>query len=209
MNNTPQTRGRVAALALVVGALVTIAFLATRPSAGRGPLDQLPVHQNQSKRMESFVAVFAPRHGSPKEVRELHAAIAEELSRRMRRPAAAIDAGMAPAASMRGQSSLEETDVRAAIEAMRPLLEECFSLGRQEQPDLSSAVAIVDFTVVGDDQVGGVIETSGIGEGSKNVSPTMSECIRETMLTLMLPPPRSHGRAGVVYPFRFGAAATE
>jgi hypothetical protein len=99
------------------------------------------------------------------------------------------------------------TDLQAAIEEIRPLLRECYELGQKERPELREATAMVSLSIIGDEQLGGVVEQSTIDEGSENMTPAFSECVRETMYRLKLREPEGRGRVLVIYPLRFGVTA--
>lgn len=108
-----------------------------------------------------------------------------------------------------GGSAMEEPHgrldpqyIRDAVRAVTPLLAECYELARAEDPTLEGRL-IVEFTIGGDPEVGGVVEQSAVAEDSALRHPIMDECVRETMYTIELPPPEEGGRVDVRYPFVF------
>ena len=98
--------------------------------------------------------------------------------------------------------TLDAEYIRAAIQELKPLLAECYELAREEQTDLEGRL-VVQFEIVGEPDVGGIVETSAIDEASDLRHPVLDECVRETMYTAELPAPEGGGRVTVRYPFNF------
>jgi hypothetical protein len=98
-------------------------------------------------------------------------------------------------------ATLDRRYIRSAVSEIAPLLGECFDLARSDQPQLRKARVVVHFSIIGDEQLGGVIETSQIGDDSEGMTPVLAECVRETMYGLKLPAPEGQGRVEVTYPF--------
>ncbi len=71
----------------------------------------------------------------------------------------------------------------------------------EENPGLSGKVT-VKFSVIGDPELGGLIEDSSILEETVG-SEILNECIRETMYAVKLDPPKEGGVLKISYPFRF------
>jgi hypothetical protein len=111
--------------------------------------------------------------------------------------------GAAPeSATDEPRGTLDREYIREAVRAVTPLLAECYELARAEDPTLEGRL-IVEFTIGGDPEVGGVVEQSAVAEDSALRHPIMDECVRETMYTIELPPPEEGGRVDVRYPFVF------
>jgi hypothetical protein len=111
-------------------------------------------------------------------------------------------AAAGPAAMAEPRGSLDREYIREAVRAVTPLLAECYELAREEDPTLEGRL-IVEFTIGGDPEVGGVVEQSAVAEDSALRHPVLDECVRETMYTIELPPPEEGGRVDVRYPFVF------
>lgn len=111
-----------------------------------------------------------------------------------------------PAAGDGEPGTLDPEYIRSAVQELKPLIRECYELALDQQPDLEGRL-VVDFEIVGEPDVGGVVETSEIDEASDLRHPALDECIRETMYTAELPAPEGGGRVTVRYPFNFSNAA--
>jgi hypothetical protein len=104
-------------------------------------------------------------------------------------------------------ATLDKQYIADAIADIRPLIQECFDLGRAQDPKLQKARVVVQFSIVGDEKLGGVVDESKIDEGnSEDTNSLLLQCVRETMYSLELPAPQGQGRIEVTYPFRFDAA---
>jgi hypothetical protein len=125
-------------------------------------------------------------------------AIVEEL-RESRERAASTPA---PPSGEEPRGTLDRRYIRDAVRAVTPLLEECYELARAEDPTLEGRL-VVEFTIGGDPEVGGVVEESEVADDSALRHPILDECVRETMYTIELPPPEHGGRVDVRYPFVF------
>jgi hypothetical protein len=92
--------------------------------------------------------------------------------------------------------TLEPTYLANSIQAIMPLVKECYGLAGKPRGRL-----VVHLEIVADPDLGGLVAESTIDEDRSNVvSPTMRECIRETMYALELDPPTGGGRAKVAIP---------
>lgn len=98
--------------------------------------------------------------------------------------------------------TLDAEYIRAAVQELKPLLAECYELARGEQTDLEGRL-VVEFEIVGEPEVGGIVDQSSIDQASDLDHPVLVECVRETMYTAELPAPEGGGRVTVRYPFNF------
>lgn len=83
-----------------------------------------------------------------------------------------------------------------------PLADECIADARERAPDLAGMAAIA-FTVVADEDIGGVVESADPAPDNEIDDPGFVECMRESMLSTVLPPPPGSGRRDVVLSLRF------
>ncbi len=109
--------------------------------------------------------------------------------------AAAQTAGEAP-------GTLPRDYIQERVREIVPLVRECYELGLEEEPSLAGRM-VARFTIVGDPDIGGIVEEVTLGEESDLESPVVEECVRETMYTLELAAPEEGGRVVVNYPFQF------
>ena len=77
-----------------------------------------------------------------------------------------------------------------------PLADECFAAAKERNPELGG-MADIRFTVVADEDVGGVVETAEAGDGNEIEDPGFVECMQETMLSTIFPPPTDNGRRDI------------
>lgn len=76
---------------------------------------------------------------------------------------------------------------------LMPLADECYALARETQPELAGML-VLDFEIIGDEDIGGVVETVDPGQNNELLDPGLIECMRESILSTTLPPPPKGGR---------------
>lgn len=81
-------------------------------------------------------------------------------------------------------------------EELLPLADECYALARHTTPDLTGML-VLDFEFIGDEDLGGVVESVAPGTGNEITDPQMLECMRESILSTTLPPPPQGGRDAI------------
>jgi hypothetical protein len=88
-------------------------------------------------------------------------------------------------------------------EDMFPLLHSCYQDALRRKPQLAGKL-ILDFTIVGDKDVGGVIDDADINDDSDLKDDQMETCVRESLMTLTFDkPPSGGGYVTVKYPILF------
>jgi len=93
--------------------------------------------------------------------------------------------------------------VRDSMKEIRPLLRGCYQREMEHNKNLAGMVK-VKFSIVADEEYGGLVESSGIAEGgNEDVRKTLGECLRETMYALRFKKPLGAGRVTVTYPLIF------
>lgn len=78
-------------------------------------------------------------------------------------------------------------------EELMPLADECVQMAQERRPELAGLLA-VDVNLVGDEDVGGVVEEVAASGLSELKDAELIECVRESMLAVTLPPPPQGGR---------------
>lgn len=81
-------------------------------------------------------------------------------------------------------------------EELMPLADECYALARDENPELAGLL-VLDIDVIGDEEIGGVIEAVRPGEANELVDPILLECMRESLFATTLPQPEESGRDAI------------
>jgi RNA polymerase sigma factor (sigma-70 family) len=106
-----------------------------------------------------------------------------------------------PGASDDGED-LDKQYVREAVQAILPLITDCYETALVQQPKLAGRL-IVDFTIEGDPDVGGLVTESAINRDSDIGDAGFRECVQETMYAIQIDPPSQGGVVRVTYPFEF------
>ena len=114
-------------------------------------------------------------------------------------------AGQAGHDTEENYGTLDPSYIRDAMQEMKPLLAECYELAREEAPELQGRL-VLNYTIGGEPEVGGVVEVVYINEESELRHPLLDECVRETIYTTELPAPEEGGRVEVTYPVHFAPA---
>ena len=98
---------------------------------------------------------------------------------------------------------LDKEYIRSAIkEQLVPVAVDCYNSALQDDPELGGRL-VLDFVIVGAEDVGGVVEESEINEESDLDSPFLRECLRESMMAVTFDAPPGGGRVEVTYPLDF------
>ncbi|MCX5741001.1 MAG: AgmX/PglI C-terminal domain-containing protein [Proteobacteria bacterium] len=130
----------------------------------------------------------------------LIAAIREATARRTRAVTGSGDATPPPSLP-RGE--LDKQFIQASVREIAPLLAACYEDGLARDPTMAGSI-VVNFTIEGEADVGGVIGESAIDpDRSDLVDPAVRECIQETMYAIKIAPPPEGGVVKVTYPFKF------
>ncbi|WAS97506.1 hypothetical protein [Nannocystis punicea] len=115
------------------------------------------------------------------------------------RGAAADDA---PADSILDRTGNHGYLTRVLSRELMPLVDECHALVREEHPDLAGML-VLDLEILGDEDIGGVVNTLEPGKGNEIAEPALLECVRESLLATTLPPPEQGGRDAISLSMRF------
>ncbi len=86
---------------------------------------------------------------------------------------------------------------------MFPLLKQCYASALLTKPQLAGKL-VLKFGIVGDPEVGGIVEGAEIAEESDLKDAEMETCVRESLMTLTFDkPPSGGGYVSVTYPILF------
>lgn len=108
----------------------------------------------------------------------------------------------APAGQMVDRSGNREYLVKVMNEELIPLADECYAMAREKNPELGGMMA-VDVELVGDEDVGGVVEEVKTSQVNEINDAGLLECVRESLMAVTLPPPAEGGRDGFMLSMRF------
>lgn len=140
---------------------------------------------------------------------EARARMLEQLATaRARRTAAGAAPAVSgtPAPELPAQGDLDKEYIRAQIRELVPMLAECYEGALDEDPQLAGTLR-VEFTIGGEPEVGGLVETSEVLADESTITHAgMVECVRETMYAAQFEAPTHGGKVTVRYPFTFRPA---
>lgn len=83
-----------------------------------------------------------------------------------------------------------------------PLAKECYENALERDPELGGRM-IFEFTIMGDESVGGIVDGATLTEDSDFSDPDTVECVRESLMSVIFEPPEGGGTVQVTYPFVF------
>lgn len=102
-------------------------------------------------------------------------------------------------------AELDKDYIQARIkDDLVPLATECYESVLEDDPELAGKM-VMTFQIVGDEEVGGVVDAAEVDPSSTLRNPAMDECMRESMMSLSFEPPKGGGTVSVTYPFVFAA----
>jgi hypothetical protein len=108
-----------------------------------------------------------------------------------------------PAASLPSEGRLTSEYIRQRIrEDFIPLARSCYESALVAQPELRGKI-VIDFAIVGDAQVGGIVDRADLDPGTDIRDPEFLTCMQESMLSMVFEPPDHSGWVTVTYPFEF------
>lgn len=114
-----------------------------------------------------------------------------------------------PADDAPAEGTLDKAYIQARIkEDLLPIAQECYESALEEQPKLGGKL-VMQFSIVGDQSVGGVVDQADVDPTSEISHPDLLECMKESMLSLSFPPPEGGGTVSVTYPFVFASDGPE
>jgi hypothetical protein len=196
-------------LALIgFGVYVFLDVPPNRPELTKGPNQEQTKPVPDRKTSESPLAdkskstKKATRVGLTKEQRAVRAALLEKLILKI----AKGDSGPAWRKIKADHEQMEY--LRKPIRKIRPLLKECYQHALEQNPELAGVVK-TQFTIITDEEYGGLIETSQVlDEGPIGANESLSECLQETLYALKFDPPDGGGRIRVTYPLVFATSTS-
>ncbi|MFO7566762.1 MAG: AgmX/PglI C-terminal domain-containing protein [Enhygromyxa sp.] len=100
--------------------------------------------------------------------------------------------------------TLDADYVRDAIkEQLVPVAVDCYNTVLTRQDEQAGGKLLMKITIVGVEEVGGVVEEVELDEESTLDNEFLRECLRESMMTVVFDPPPNGGRVEVHYPLYF------
>lgn len=93
-------------------------------------------------------------------------------------------------------------------EELMPLVDECYELARAGRPELAGML-VLDVEILGEEEIGGVVEEVAPGTNNELSDPTLNECVRESLYSTTLPAPPRGGRDAISLSLRLSPDAAE
>jgi hypothetical protein len=78
-----------------------------------------------------------------------------------------------------------------------PLAAECIDLARERDAELAGLLSM-NFALIVDEQLGTIVESVDFPPEGNVADPQLHECLRESMLSMLLPPGTSNGRTALM-----------
>ena len=206
MSTSRRTGLVLAALAIAAAAVI---YLRRRPAAAP------PRHRHRATTAAAETSPPPTRRAAPSssaEARRARDAMRAKILEAMRRrnvtaasppaPVAPRPTATAPADDPVGH--YEPSYLRQVVrEDMFPLVKQCYEGALQRRPELAGKL-VLSFAIVGDPDVGGIVEDAELAEGTTLRDEEMETCVRESFMTLTFDkPPSGGGRVTVTYPIAF------
>ncbi len=198
-------------LVLVLGLLLLAAVFLYRRRAGAPP----PAAHPPAAASQAAPPVPPADRAEARRARDaMRAEILDALRRRDAGPRAAPSPSppaAAAAAPAKAKKDDDEPDGRydpSYIQEvfhrdMFPFLKGCYADALRRKPKLAGRL-VLSFKIVGDSQVGGVIEDAAFADDSDLKDPEMETCVRESLLSITFDkPPEGGGFVKVTYPVLF------
>lgn len=124
------------------------------------------------------------------------------------------ESGRSPSPSEREQvppstAKLSPEYIQSRIrEDFKPMATKCYEELLSRTPD-AGGTAVMEFTIVADEKLGGIVEETVLGDAGTLVDPAFSTCMRESLGTVAFNPPPKGGKTTVHYPFSFSPGPDE
>ncbi len=93
-------------------------------------------------------------------------------------------------------------------EDFKPMAAKCYEELLSRTPD-AGGKAVMEFTIVADEKLGGIVEDTVLGDGGTLVDPSFATCMRESLSTVAFAAPPKGGKTTVHYPFLFSPGDDE
>ena len=97
--------------------------------------------------------------------------------------------------------ALDKDYIQARIhEDFLPMAKDCYETALKRDGGLGGKM-VFQFAIVGDESVGGIVESAELDPTSTLDEAELVTCMRESLLSVTFPPPPKGGRVTVTYPF--------
>ncbi len=112
--------------------------------------------------------------------------------------------GTAPSATKGSHAPLQKLDKKYIQERLRedfkPPAKECYEAALERDKSLAGKM-VIEFTIVGDESVGGTVDSATLPDESTLVESDLSMRVRQSLLSMSFAPPENGGMTTVRIPF--------
>ena len=91
---------------------------------------------------------------------------------------------------------------RRVREDLIPLAQECYDSALEDDESLAGKL-VFQFRIVGEPDVGGIVEDAQLAPESDIQHAELVECMSESLMSMSFDPPENGGVMDVTYPFEF------
>ncbi len=205
---SPGGARRIVLLSLLLGAVVigirSFSRMAVQPpDAAPARVD---VTEAASAAAQPAVSAVASAAHTPRRDRAERDQIRERIYRSLgRTPPTAAPAQKSGrgAPLLADAGKLDAAYIRSRIrQDFMPLAKECYEAALERSPGLRGKL-VFSFVIVGDDTVGGIVESAEVDSSSTLTETELVYCLRESLLSVSFEPPPESGVVSVTYPFVF------
>jgi hypothetical protein len=202
-------------LVLAAAGGVLFWFLSAKDSPlGSDAGQRMPSHSERSQTSGSGNPTTESVHGAPHRTNPTARAERDALRDRIVAALAAAQAGEAaapstepstnlaaarraeaprPAGTLRDRIGGRESLAAQLNKEFMPLADECIELVQKDAPELSGML-VIGIETAADEELGAVVEDVKVPATNQVTHPELLTCLRETALSLRLPPPPKSGR---------------
>jgi hypothetical protein len=220
-------RGLAVVVAAVLGAAAAAAAVVVvyesrtdepRDRAALGPTRPAPVSPPSSKKSATPPAKARDLPTSPRKLPSQAAReqLLEDIVRariERERVAASMAAGggaPAPPGAITGNADMDPDQIRTSVREVLPMLTECYDQAPEPMKQAGGTI-VAELTVTGEPDVGTLIQDVSLIEGDKVLldEADFGECVKQTLLSVELPPLDAGGKVTIHYPFAFSMGDEE
>ena len=97
---------------------------------------------------------------------------------------------------------MSQIDTHELYSLLIPLAQECYDSALEDDESLAGKL-VFQFRIVGEPDVGGIVEDAQLAPDSGITHAELVECMRESLMSMSFDPPENGGAIDVTYPFEF------
>jgi hypothetical protein len=145
-------------------------------------------------------------------IEEKRRQLRDAFARRDAHPAADEHDRVPPMRAVPAAHGLEKDHIRGVVRELVPVMRDCYD-SELEDDDAFEARVVTQFTILADEDIGGVVDEASVNfdesdfsSDDDEVRSRFSQCISESMYTMEFDPLEGQTEVRVTYPFVFSPA---